>query len=207
MRPMNARLTKQPEPDDVEDVEDAEGAYRRYCAGESDAFDFVIEAFRNSLIFFLYGYVHNLDTAEDLAEDTFVELLVHKSRFNFQSSLKTYLFAVARHKAIDHLRREKRRGTLALEDLEPNAVHGGQPSTEDLYDGMERARALERAMDGLPEAYCEVLRMLYLDRFSYDDIAVLMKKSRKQIDNLAYRARQALREDLRKEGLFYEERV
>ena len=187
--------------------ENAEDAYRRYCAGEQDAFDFVIEEFRQSLIFFLHGYVHNVDTAEDLAEDTFVELLIHKSRFNFQSSLKTYLFAVARHKAIDYLRREKRRGSMAFEELDPNALHDGQPSTEDRYEELERADALERAMEGLPEEYREVLRMLYLERFSYDDIAAVLKKSKKQIDNLSYRARQALREDLRKEGLFCEERV
>ncbi len=180
---------------------EAEEAYRRFCAGDHDAFGTVMEAFRQSLIFFLHGYVHNLDTAEDLAEDTFVELLVHTSRFHFQSSLKTYLFAVARHKAIDYLRREKRRGTQSFDELDPNMFADDQLSTEEMHEAAERAEALERAMEGLPEEYREVLRLLYLERLSYDEIALVMKKSKKQIDNLSYRARQAMREDLRKEGL------
>jgi RNA polymerase sigma-70 factor (ECF subfamily) len=185
---------------------ETEEAYRRFCAGEQSAFDVIIEAFRQNLIFFLHGYVHNLDVAEDLAEDTFVELLVHQNRFHFQSSLKTYLFAVARHKAIDYLRREKRRGGQAFEELDADSLKCELPSTEEQYETLERAETLEQAMDGIPEEYREVLRLLYLEEMSYDEIAALMKKNKKQIDNLSYRARQALRGGLRKEEVFGEER-
>ncbi|MDR2525176.1 MAG: RNA polymerase sigma factor [Oscillospiraceae bacterium] len=184
----------------------AEAAFRRFCAGEQSAFNVVLEEFRQGLIYFLYGYVHNLDAAEDLAEDTFVELLVHPNRFHGQSLLKTYLFAVARHKAIDYVRREKRRGAMPLEELDKEYFGNDRPSVEEGFEALERAETLERAMRGLPEEQCEVLRLLYIERLSYEEIAAVMHKTKKQVDNLAYRARNVLREDLRKEGLFSEER-
>ena len=85
----------------------AEEAYRAFCAGEQEAFDQLMESFQQPLTRFLQGYVHSLETAESLAEETFVELLLHKGRLRRQSSFEVFLFTVARHKAIKHIRRSR----------------------------------------------------------------------------------------------------
>ena len=180
----------------------AEEAYEAFCAGEQGAFDQLMLEFQQSLTFFLLGYVHSPETAEDLAEDTFVELLVHKGRFRGHSSFKTYLFSVARHKAIDHLRREKRRPAVALEDLAERGDDAMGP--EELYLAGEQAAEIAEAIRAIPKEYQEVLRLLYLEKLRYDEIALLMRKNRKQVDNLAYRARQALKNSLGKEAIPFE---
>ena len=180
-----------------------EEAYAAFCAGEQNAFDEIMCEFRQGLIYFLRGYVNCYDTAEDLAEDTFVELLIHKNRFRGQSSLKTYLYSVARHKAVDHIRREQRRPTVALEDL---AEWGdGEDSPEEQYIAGERMQVISAAIAEIPGEYREVLRLLYVDRLKYDEIAKIMRKNNKQIDNLAYRARGALRNALGKEANLLED--
>ena len=181
----------------------AEEAYAAFCAGDQSAFDQIMEEFRQGLIFFLRGYVHSYDTAEDLAEDTFVELLIHKGRFRGQSSLKTFLYSVARHKAIDHVRREQRRPTVALDDLAEWS--GNEDTPEEKYLAQERAQMIAGAIAQIPKEYQEVLRLLYIERLRYDEIAPVMSKSTKQIDNLAYRARNALRNALGKEATLLEE--
>lgn len=55
-------------------------SYRRFIDGDRDAFGEVIDLYRESLIFFIHRYVNDMDTAEDLAEDVFVELIVHPER-------------------------------------------------------------------------------------------------------------------------------
>jgi len=181
----------------------AEEAYAAFCAGEQSAFDQILLEFQQPLIYFLHGYVHSYETAEDLAEETFVDLLVHKGRFRGQSSLKTYLFSVARHKAIDHIRREQRRPSVALDEL---AERGDDaPGPEEQALDSERVEAIARALGRIPPEYREVLRLLYIERLKYEDIARVMRKSRKQIDNLAYRARGALRNSLGREAVFLEE--
>ena len=76
--------------------------YRRFLSGDESGFDEILKLYHDSLIFFIHRFVNNYETAEDLAADTFMELLVHKNRYRFKSSFKTYLFSIARHKAIDH---------------------------------------------------------------------------------------------------------
>jgi RNA polymerase sigma-70 factor (ECF subfamily) len=181
----------------------AEEAYAAFCAGEQNAFDEIMEEFRQGLIFFLRGYVNCYDTAEDLAEDTFVELLIHKGRFRGQSSLKTYLYSVARHKAIDHVRREQRRPTVALDDLAEWSDSGDTP--EERYLSQERSQVIAQAIAEIPKEYQEVLRLLYVERLRYDEVAPIMRKNTKQIDNLAYRARNALRTALGKEANLLED--
>jgi len=180
-----------------------EESYAAFCVGEPAAFDAIMRELQQPLIFFLQGYVHSYEAAEDLAEETFVELLVHKSRFRGQSSLKTYLFSVARHKAIDFIRREQRRSSFPLEEITEHASE--EPGPEDRLAARERSEAIARAIETLPVEYREVLRLLYIERLRYDEIAHIMKKGKKQIDNLAYRARGALRSALGREASFIEE--
>jgi len=180
-----------------------EEAYAAFCAGETAAFDAVMRELQQPLIFFLQGYVRSFEAAEDLAEETFVELLVHKGRFRGQSSLKTYLFSVARHKAIDHIRREQRRLGIPLDEIAERASEEQGP--EERIAAQERSEAIARAINTLPAEYREVLRLLYIERLRYDEIARIMKKGKKQVDNLAYRARGALRSALGREANFIEE--
>ena len=65
-------------------------SYRRYLDGEQEAFGEIVDLYRENLIFFIHRYVNNLDTAEDLAEDVFVELIVHPGRFEGKCSLNTF---------------------------------------------------------------------------------------------------------------------
>jgi RNA polymerase sigma-70 factor (ECF subfamily) len=176
----------------------AEEAYAAFCAGEQAAFDQIMREFQQPLIYFLHGYVHSLETAEDLAEETFVDLLLHKGRFRGQSAFKTFLFSVARHKAIDYIRKEQRHPTVALDDLAERRDENDTP--EEAYLVQERAQLIGAAIDGLPPEYREVLRLLYVEKLRYEEIALVMKKNMKQIDNLAYRARGALRSLLGKEA-------
>jgi len=181
----------------------AEEAYAAYCAGDQSAFDQIMHEFRQGLIFFLRSYVKSYETAEDLAEDTFVELIIHQGRFRGQSSLKTFIYSVARHKAIDHIRREQRRPTVSLDEI--THWQGDEDTPEEHYLAQERAQVIAKAIATLSEDYQEVLRLLYLERLSYDDISRIMRKSNKQIDNLAYRARNTLRTALGKEAEYLEE--
>jgi len=181
----------------------AEEAYEAFCAGDESGFDQLMREFQQSLTCFLLGYVRAPDVAEDLAEETFVELLLHKGRFRGQSTFKTYLYSVARHKAIDHLRKEKRRPTVALDDV---AERGdGAPGPEEQVIAGELAAQVARAIRAIPAEYREVMRLLYLEQMRYEEVAMLTRKSKKQVDNLAYRGRQLLKISLGREAIDFED--
>ena len=77
--------------------------------------------------------------------------------------------------------------------METAADIAGGASPEDIFLREESARQLHCALNGLREEYRTVLHLLYFEELSYEEAAKVMKKSRKQIDNLVNRAKQALK--------------
>ena len=175
-----------------------EESYRRFIDGEESAFDDIIDAYNESLIFFIHRYVHNLDAAEDLAEDCFVELIVHPHRYNFKVSLKTYLFTVARNKSVDYIRHNSALQMFPLDEETDKSVAYEGFENKVLCD--ERHRAIHRALGSMKENLRTVIHLIYFEGLSNDEVGKIMGKSRKQVENLAYRARNELRAILTEEG-------
>lgn len=94
---------------------DAE-VYRRFLDGDETAFEEIINEYRNGLIFFINRYINDIGLAEDVSIDVFTELYIHKSRYNFKSSLKTYLYMIGRSRALNVLRHHRRHPESFLSD-------------------------------------------------------------------------------------------
>lgn len=83
----------------------AANSYRRFLDGDESAFEEIMQELFCGLVFFINGFVHDPHAAEDIAIDAFSDLVVHRHRYNFRVSLKTYLYMVGRSRALDYLRR------------------------------------------------------------------------------------------------------
>ncbi len=168
-------------------------SYRRYLEGDEAAFEEIVNELFDNLVFFINRYVHDLPTAEDLAIDTFTELIVHKHRYDFRVSLKTYLFMIGRSRALTFVKRRK--PATPLEAIGEPADH----SFEDVLLREEKKQIVSAALAQLPEDMRIAVHLIYFEELSYEDAARVMKKTKKQLDNLLYRAKKELRFILRKE--------
>ena len=82
--------------------------YREFLLGNKEAFEEIVVRYKDKLIYFIARYVKTIEIAEDLAQDTFVYILVNKKEYDFKYSLKTYLYTIAKCRAWNYLKREKR---------------------------------------------------------------------------------------------------
>lgn len=179
-------------------MDNGASSYRRFLDGDESGFDEILDLYQDSLLFFINRYVHNLTVAEDLAEDSFLELLIHKHRYNFHTSLKTYLFIIGRNKALNYLKHQSK---LPFEDIENTEIQAVDTlSLEERILNDERKRALNAAMEDLSDDYRVVIHLVHFEDLSYEEAAKVMNKSRKQIENLVYRAKGSLKNTLVKEG-------
>jgi RNA polymerase sigma factor (sigma-70 family) len=176
-------------------MDNGASSYHRFLEGDDQALEEIVELYNKKLILFLNIHVHNLAVAEDLAADTFLELIVKKPRFNHGSSFKTYLFKIGRNNALDFLRKQNRHLSVPLDDLQ---LEDQGLFVEELIRDEQRQELL-RAIDGLHPDYRDVLHLLYFEDLSYGDAATVMKRSMKQINNLAYRAKNALKAAMKQE--------
>ncbi len=166
------------------------GSYRRYLEGDELAFEEIVKDLRDPLTNFIFGYTRDLQTAEDIAIDVFAYLAANR-RYNFKVTLKTYLYMLGRSRAIDYLRRRKRQADVELSSVEDYISEGYTPDEEILRD--ERKRTVHNAISRLPEKMRTAIYLVYFEDMTYADAARVMKLSKKQIDNLLYRAKTELR--------------
>ena len=177
-------------------MDNGASSYRRFLDGDKKAFEEIVRAYREGLTFFINRYVRDLAAAEDIAMDVFVELVVHPNRYNFTTSLKTYLYMMGRSRSLDYLRRGKQ-ATVELSEVEEWLAEEQLLEARILAD--ERKRKVHEALEQLPEDMRVAVYLVYFEEFSYDEAAGVMKKNRKQVDNLLYRAKAKLRTILGKE--------
>ena len=180
-------------------MDHGESSYRRYLKGEEDAFRDIVELHFDGLLLFVHGYVRDLDAAEDIVIDVFTQLVVHKNRFRFGHSLKTYLYMMARSRALDHL---KHRDKLQMTELSSDLpIADEKPGPEEALIAEEDKKTLYRALSRLEENQRQALHLVYFRDLSCEEAAKVLKKSRKQIYNLLYRGKEHLRTILEKEEL------
>ena len=75
-----------------------------------------------------------------------------------------------------------------------------QETLEEIVLADERKRVVNNALNALPEDMRVVIHLVYFEDLTYDEAAKVMKKNRKQVDNLLYRAKKELRIILGKDG-------
>ncbi len=179
-------------------MDNGASSYRRFLDGDASAFDEIMKALFHSLVFFIDRYVQDIHTAEDIAMDVFADLGIHKHRYNFKVRLKTYLFMLGRSRALDWI---KHRKVIRFTELsEAEGLPSDEMTLEELVLADERKRAVNLALLRLPEDMRVVIHLVFFENMTYAEAAKVMKKNRKQVDNLLYRAKKELRIILGEDG-------
>ena len=179
-------------------MDNGASSYRRYLNGDEDAFREIVKEYFDDLVFFVDRYVEDFAAAEDIALDAFTYLVVNKHRYNFSVSLKTYLFMIGRSRALDYIKHRKK---IPMADLDETAeISSDGPGLEEIVLADQRKRVVNAALQQLGEELRLVIHLVYFAELSPDEAAKVLKKNRKQVYNLLYRAKKALRAIIGEEG-------
>ena len=184
-------------------MDNGASSYRRFLDGDDKGLAEIVRDYRDGLILYLNGVVNNISVSEELMEETFFKIITKKPRFNAKYSFKTWLYTIGRNVAIDYLRHNAKQSDTSFNDLE-NYIQD-EFDLERLYIIEERKITVHRALKKLNAEYRQVLWLLYFDGMTNSDAAIVMKKNARQMKNLVYRAKSALKSELDKEGFVYEE--
>lgn len=132
-----------------------------------------------------------------LLSTPFSDLVVHRHRYNFKVTLKTYVFMLGRSRALDYI---KHRKVLSFVELSEAEGVEDEKTLEEIVLADKRKRTVHSAIAKLSEDMRVVIHLIYFEEMTYDEAAKVMKKNRKQVDNLLYRAKKELRIILGEDG-------
>jgi len=172
-----------------------EELYRCFLDGDSGAFELFVEMYEEELSRFIYGIVRDYHETEHLVIDTFAQLILNKSVFKGNSTLKTYLFGIAKNLTSQHMKRRKRDQHVSFEEIANLDLNTGDTMHTMLEKNDQRANLIA-VMRELKKEYHAVLILLYFEGMSYRQAGQAMNKSERQIKDLAYRAKAALKKKL-----------
>lgn len=177
--------------------------YWRYLDGEDEAADELMREYYKNLIMYINNITGNFHAAEEIAIEVFVKIFEDKPRFfKRNASFKTWLFTIGRNLALNYIRDNAKFADISVYEL---FQHGYETDIEKEYLKSEDKTILHKAMSGLNADYKQVLYLVFFEGFSNEEASKVMKKSKRQIENLIYRAKNALKNQLEKEGYSYEE--
>ena len=131
-------------------------------------------------------------TAQDIAQDAFLQL--HRTGFeNFpQGEARFWLFRVARNLALNEL--TKRQTRLRLFDKVVDAMRPRVPGPEEEFETTERKERVLEMLKTLPEHQRSALLLREQEELSYKEIASVLNVSEAKVRVDVFRARTALRE-------------
>jgi RNA polymerase sigma-70 factor (ECF subfamily) len=181
-------------------VDDAE-TIRRVRAGDTEAFGTLVEKYGGRIARLVRGFMRNEQDVQDVVQDAFVKAFSRLDRFDGRSAFYTWLYRIAANTAMDHNKKVRRRPRSysideTREDEEGRTgISPPAPGPSPLREAMtaELRRALDGALDSLPDVYREVVVLREMEGLSYDDMARALGVSRGTIESRLYRARERLR--------------
>ena len=167
----------------VQDQSD-ESLLAAYLRGDRAAFPLLINRYRDELLHFLTRFLGARAAAEDVFQETFLQVHLSADRFDPERRFKPWLFTIAANKARDYHRKHGRRGTVSLSATIAREEEGQRfvdlmeadlPSPEAPVLDAERSRLVKAVVDSMPSHLREILLLSYFQRFSYSQIADVLE--------------------------------
>jgi len=151
--------------------------------GERRAFEEFYRKEKKKLEYFVLGKVGNRADAEEIVQDSFLGFLDSLPLFSFRSSLKTFLYSVARHEVADYFRRKYAKKALKYVPIV------GELVSRELNTTWELSEKIDRVYGEMVPRMAKVLQMKYEEGLSVKEIARNLKISVKAAESKLFRAR------------------
>ncbi len=169
------------------------------AGGDEAAFEELVKRYQAPIITFIYRYVGDLYSAQDLAQEVFLRIFKAAPSFEPKAKVSSWVFRIAYNLSANELKRRKRIADFHLrisrEDLDiwgrPLKNHRAEAGTR------EKEERLTAALRELPENQRAALLLKVNEGLSYLEISTIMDVSVASVESLIFRARSRLKQLVR----------
>ncbi|MEX1185553.1 MAG: sigma-70 family RNA polymerase sigma factor [Gemmatimonadaceae bacterium] len=174
--------------------------------GRDAAFRELLRRYERPVFSLVFRMVRDRDTAEDLAQESFIKVLNNIDRYRPEFKFSSWLFKIANNVAIDHLRKrtvdtvslEGSRYATTTAEAESTAIpvaSKDQSALEEM-ESKELGGAIEQAVAALRPEYRACILLRHVEDRSYEEIAATLDLPLGTVKTYIHRARHELRKAL-----------
>ena len=174
-------------------------------AGDRAAFSQLFEKFKGPIMSYQKSWVQDSNTAEELCQETFLKVYRARESWTPQAKFSTWLWTIARHTALDHLRKKKEVLVFDSSDGDTSApsvwetLESPLSNAETLLIESLEEQRIQNCMASLSLSEREILGLRIFSELSYEEIAQQLGAPIGTVKTMIYRAKQKLMESFRKE--------
>ena len=172
--------------------EDEDALIRSIRLGEFHLFERLIAEYQNPLFAFIYNIVKNADDSRDLCQETFFKAYTNLSSYKGKAKFSTWLFQIGYFKALNFLKRKKRRREI-LKDFTPVTQENKLARS---LEAKEMSQKIGEIMLGIHYKHRTALHLFYREEKSYAEIAEIMKTPLNSVKSYIFRGKEEIRKKL-----------
>jgi len=139
------------------------------------AFRLLVEKYSSKLYWHIRRLVILHEDADDALQNTFISAWRNIRKFRSDSSLYTWLYAIATNEALTLINHRKRNAAVSLDDIGSILANSVEGST--WFDGDEAQIKLQNAILQLPDKQRIVFNLKYFDEMTYEDMSKVLNTS------------------------------
>ena len=173
---------------------------RRCLNGDPEAFQELLDQYKNQIFSFLYRIVQNPSDAEDLAQESFIKAFRNLASYDLAHPFITWLFKIAHNTAIDFMRAKKPQALSIDDDDNPIEVEDAGHSLEKVLDLTFQKKLIEKLLAAIPPLYREALILRHQEGLDYEKISQILQIPEGTVKIRLFRARDILKRKLEAMG-------
>jgi RNA polymerase sigma-70 factor, ECF subfamily len=176
-----------------------------YCVqGSEAAFADLVRRYKSRIVNLIYRFIRDHQRAEDLAQEVFVRVFLHRERYRKSGKFSTWIFTIAVNLAKNEIRRKVRlKNVLSLEGLQEVAGSSGfflkdrKPDPDRDLERDQLNDIVTKAIEKLPQRYRMALVLRDIEGLSYEEIGDILQIPGGTVRSRINRARLMLKEKLK----------
>ena len=169
--------------------------------GNEQAYIELVRRYRNRLMTFVFRFVGDMESSEDIVQDTMVKVFTHKHYYKEIAKFSTWIYTIAGNLAKTELRKRKRRKVTLLSQMNTDDRKYEIPSTElqseDIVQGEYTERYIQKAILQLPLHFRTVVILRDIQELSYEEISKIVNVPLGTVKSRINRARLQLQQTLK----------
>jgi RNA polymerase sigma-70 factor (ECF subfamily) len=153
--------------------------WKRIQKDDKQAFNSLFNSSYKKLCVYIVQFTKNMDDAEDIVQEVFVDIWLKRHSINIHSSIKSYLYRATYNSYVDRVRKEQR-NNLFLIELKHQAL---QTQIEDKNDSEQKVQKIKMIVEQLPQKCKQIFLLSKSEGLKNKEIAISLNISIKTVES------------------------
>ena len=173
----------------------------RFQKGDEQSYIELVNRYRDRLINFIYRFVNDIESAEDIVQDALLKVYTHKHYYKNIAKFSTWLYTIAGNLAKTELRKKKTRKVTNLSQMGPEdkdyELTSNEPETDKAAQNEYLEKRIQIAINKLPLHFKTVTILREIQELSYEEISKIVDVPLGTVKSRINRARLQLQKELK----------